>query len=125
MVPDRVELLDDLPKTATAKIDRAGLARRAADHRRRLNAVSTTDMTTKDHVRQFVLDELEYVGEPDDLTDEFELLEEGVLDSLGIMALVEYLEGAFDIVIDEDDIVAERFETIASIAALADTKLAG
>ena len=29
MVPDRVELLDDLPKTATAKIDRAGLARRA------------------------------------------------------------------------------------------------
>ena len=30
MVPDRVELLDDLPKTATAKIDRAGLARRAA-----------------------------------------------------------------------------------------------
>ena len=71
--------------------------------------MSTTDMTTKDHVRQFVLDELEYVGEPEDLTDEFELLEEGVLDSLGIMALVEYLEGAFDIVIDEDDIVAERF----------------
>jgi amino acid adenylation domain-containing protein len=31
MVPDRVELLDDLPKTATAKIDRAGLARRAAE----------------------------------------------------------------------------------------------
>jgi len=30
MVPDRVDLLDDLPKTATAKIDRAGLARRAA-----------------------------------------------------------------------------------------------
>ena len=86
--------------------------------------MSTTDMTTKDHVRQFVLDELEYVGEPEDLTDEFELLEEGVLDSLGIMALVEYLEGAFDIVIDEDDIVAELFETIASIAAQADAKLA-
>lgn len=30
MVPDRVEMLDDLPKTATAKIDRAGLARLAA-----------------------------------------------------------------------------------------------
>jgi acyl carrier protein len=86
--------------------------------------VSATDMTTKDHVRQFVVEELEFTGEPDELTDEFELLEEGVLDSLGIMALVEYLEAAFDIVIDEDDIVAERFETIASIAALADAKLA-
>ena len=86
--------------------------------------MSATDMTTKDHVRQFVVEELEFTGEPDELTDEFELLEEGVLDSLGIMALVEYLEAAFDIVIDEDDIVAERFETIASIAALADAKLA-
>ena len=86
--------------------------------------MSTTDMTTKDHVRQFVVDELEYTGEADELTDDFELLEEGVLDSLGIMALVEYLEAAFDIVIDEDDIVAERFETITSIAALADAKLA-
>jgi len=32
MVPDRVEMLADLPKTATAKIDRAGLARLAAEH---------------------------------------------------------------------------------------------
>lgn len=86
--------------------------------------MSTTEMTTTEHVRRFVLEELEYAGDPADLTDDFELLEEGVLDSLGIMALVEYLEAAFDIVIDEDDIVAERFETIASIAALADTKLA-
>ena len=87
--------------------------------------MSTTEMTTTEHVRRFVLEELEYAGDPVDLTDDFELLEEGVLDSLGIMALVEYLEAAFDIVIDEDDIVAERFETIASIAALADAKLAG
>ena len=85
--------------------------------------MSTTEMTTTEHVRRFVVEELEFTGEPDELTDEFELLEEGVLDSLGIMALVEYLEAAFDIVIDEDDIVAERFETIASIAALADAKL--
>ena len=32
MVPDRVEMLADLPKTATAKIDRAGLARLAAEN---------------------------------------------------------------------------------------------
>jgi amino acid adenylation domain-containing protein len=31
MVPDRVDMLGDLPKTATAKIDRAGLARRATE----------------------------------------------------------------------------------------------
>jgi acyl carrier protein len=81
-------------------------------------------MTTADHVREFVVEELEFVGDPDDLTDDYQLLEEGVLDSLGIMALVEYLEAAFDIVIDEDDIVAERFETIRSISELVDGKTA-
>jgi acyl carrier protein len=40
------------------------------------------------------------------------------------MALVEYLEAAFDIVIDEDDVVAERFETIDSIAGLVTAKQA-
>lgn len=87
--------------------------------------MSATELTTVDHVRRFVIEELDFVGEPDELTDDFELLEEGVLDSLGIMALVEYLEAAFDIVIDEDDIVAERFETVVSIAGLADAKIAG
>jgi acyl carrier protein len=82
------------------------------------------EITVADHVRQFVVDELDFVGEPDELSDDYELLEEGVLDSLRIMALVEYLEGAFDIVIDEDDVVAERFETIGSIAALVTAKQA-
>jgi len=79
-------------------------------------------MNTADHVRRFVIEELEFVGDPVDLTDDYQLLEEGVLDSLGIMALVEYLEAEFDIVIDEDDVVAERFETIRSISDLVDAK---
>lgn len=81
-------------------------------------------MTTADHVRQFVVEELEFVGDPGELSDDYQLLEEGVLDSLGIMALVEYLEAEFDIVIDEDDVVAERFETIRSITELVDAKQA-
>jgi acyl carrier protein len=81
-------------------------------------------MTTADHVRQFVVEELEFVGDPSELSDDYQLLEEGVLDSLGIMALVEYLEAEFDIVIDEDDVVAERFETIRSITELVDAKQA-
>ncbi|HET6773792.1 MAG TPA: acyl carrier protein [Acidimicrobiales bacterium] len=82
------------------------------------------EMTAADHIRRFVVEELDYVGEPEELTGDLELLEEGVLDSLRIMALVEYLEAAFDIVIDEDDVVAERFETIDAIAGLVTAKQA-
>jgi acyl carrier protein len=82
------------------------------------------EMTAADHIRRFVVEELDYMGEPEELTGDLELLEEGVLDSLRIMALVEYLEAAFDIVIDEDDVVAERFETIDAIAGLVTAKQA-
>lgn len=81
-------------------------------------------MTVPDYVRQFLLTELEFVGDEDELTDDYPLLEAGVLDSLGIMTLVEYLESEFDIVIDEDDVVAEHFETIDTVVALVSTKQA-
>lgn len=81
-------------------------------------------MTVPDDVRRFLLAELEYLGDEEELTTDYPLLEAGVLDSLGIMALVEYLEAEFDIVIDEDDVVAEHFLTIAAVAALVSTKRA-
>jgi acyl carrier protein len=83
------------------------------------------EMTVVDLVRRFVVEELDYEGEPDELTGDLELLEEGVLDSLRIMALVEYLEAQFDIVIDEDDVVAESFETLDAIASLVAAKQSG
>ncbi len=79
-------------------------------------------MTIQERVRTFLIDELQFVGDEAELTDDYELLEMGVLDSLGIMALVEYLEASFDIIIDEDDIEAERFETIGTITRLVEDK---
>jgi acyl carrier protein len=77
-----------------------------------------------EHVRRFLIDELDFIGDEDELTDDYPLLDAGVLDSLGIMTLVEYLEAEFEIVIDEDDVVAERFETIDTVVALVRAKQA-
>lgn len=79
-------------------------------------------MTIQEQVRSFLVEELDFVGEIEELSDDYPLLETGAIDSLGIMALVEYLEASFDIVIDEDDIVADRFETIGTICQLVGTK---
>lgn len=81
-------------------------------------------MKVPDHVRRFLIDELDFIGDEDELTDDYPLLDAGVLDSLGIMTLVEYLEAEFEIVIDEDDVVAERFETIDTVVALVRAKQA-
>lgn len=46
------------------------------------------------------------------------LLESGVLDSLGIMKLLEYLERAFSIRISEEDLLPDNFQSINAITLL-------
>jgi acyl carrier protein len=45
------------------------------------------------------------------------------LDSMAVVELVAALEGRFDIHIDDDEVTAEVFETLGSLAALVETKL--
>lgn len=44
------------------------------------------------------------------------LVERRIVDSLGIFRLVAFLEEAFDIEIEAEDVMPERFVTVASIA---------
>jgi acyl carrier protein len=45
------------------------------------------------------------------------LIEGGVIDSLGLVELVRYIENAYNIVVGEDDLVPENFDTLAAIQA--------
>lgn len=45
------------------------------------------------------------------------LLEEGLLDSIGLVGLIQFLESEFDLQIPEAELTPELFETPASIAA--------
>ena len=51
------------------------------------------------------------------------LLDSGIIDSLGTLELVAFLEREFGLIVDDDDMVADHFETIASISAFVKTKL--
>lgn len=46
-----------------------------------------------------------------------ELLMSGLVDSLGIIRIVEWIEGRLSIVIDPADVVLENFESVANIVA--------
>lgn len=46
------------------------------------------------------------------------LLESGILDSLGIMKLLEYLERTFSVRVNEEDLLPENFESINAITFL-------
>ena len=56
------------------------------------------------------------------LGDSEDLLAGGVLDSLGVLDLVSHLERTFAVAVEDDDLLPEHFQSIASIAAFIEAK---
>ena len=50
--------------------------------------------------------------------------QQGVLDSVGVLKLVSYLEDRYSVSVEIDDFIPENFATVSSIASLIDTKSA-
>jgi acyl carrier protein len=57
------------------------------------------------------------------LSDDTQLIESGIVDSLGIMKLLQYLEDSFSIRIADDELRPENFQTPGSIVSLIEKKL--
>jgi acyl carrier protein len=53
------------------------------------------------------------------------LLENGILDSLGVLDVVSFLESEFGIVADDEELVPENFRTIENIAEYVQRKQNG
>lgn len=51
------------------------------------------------------------------------LLEEGIIDSLGVLELVGYIQTQFRIEVSDEDLFPENFQTIGSLVAFVERKL--
>jgi acyl carrier protein len=51
------------------------------------------------------------------VTDTESLLEAGIVDSLGVLSLVGFIEEHYDVQVSEDEMVPENFDSIEAIAA--------
>lgn len=75
-------------------------------------------------IRDFVMEE--FVPDDDiDVDETTNLLEEEVVDSLGIFTLVAFIESKFNVSVDAAEVNLQNFETLTSITKLVDSKLAG
>ena len=60
----------------------------------------------------------EFLNDKPPIVLEGNLVEEGVVDSLGIITLIAYVEKQFGARIKPEDVVLENFESVAAIARL-------
>jgi acyl carrier protein len=79
-------------------------------------------MSTQDRLRDYILREVAPEETPARLTDDLPLIENGVVDSLGIFHIVSFVEREFGVAINDDELAPEHFGTIASIARLVESK---
>ncbi len=74
-------------------------------------------------VKAYLRAELDAAKLGTQLDDDTKLIESGIIDSLGIMKLLQYLEESFSIHIGDDELRPENFETPGIIASLVEKKL--
>jgi acyl carrier protein len=72
-------------------------------------------------IRKFVLDKFP-LARKQQIKDSDPLLESGVLDSLGVLDLVSFVEQEFSVHVADDELVPENFQTIDRIAAFVASK---
>jgi acyl carrier protein len=76
----------------------------------------------KETVRQFILANFLQGEDPSNLTDETELKESGILDSLSTLKLVSFLEDTFKVEFEANDLDAGNLASLASIEKLVRSK---
>jgi acyl carrier protein len=73
-------------------------------------------MSTTDRLRNFIVSELGWRG--GELDDDYPLIENHVIDSLGLFQLVGFLETEYGVTIDDADLTPDKFGTLNAIAEL-------
>jgi acyl carrier protein len=82
-------------------------------------------MTEEDSIKKFILSELMRNKDKDKLKVTDNLIESGIIDSLGIQKLIAYLESSFSINIADIEVLPENFETVQSISSFVRNKKTG
>jgi acyl carrier protein len=79
-------------------------------------------MDNSSKVREFIVENFLF-GDGEVLKEDTSFMEEGIIDSTGILELVFFLEETFGISVEDDELVPENMDSLRSIAGFIDRKL--
>ncbi len=75
-------------------------------------------------IRTFIEENFLFGAGSDGLADDDSLVENGVIDSTGVMELVTFLESSFEVDIADDELVPRNLDSIDNLVRFIDAKLA-
>ncbi|MDA8164973.1 MAG: acyl carrier protein [Desulfobacteraceae bacterium] len=71
----------------------------------------------REQIREFILKNFLFGSSDERLGDEDSFLDQGVIDSTGVLELVQFLEERFGIVIDDAELLPENLDSINKLVA--------
>jgi acyl carrier protein len=75
-----------------------------------------------EQARDFVVDNFMYMRKVKTIGDDESLLRTGVISSLGMMEVVDWVESTFSVSVDPDEITEQNFDTLRGIARFVSSK---
>jgi acyl carrier protein len=79
-------------------------------------------MGTREMIRAFITTNF-YAPDHAALLDDASLLDQGLIDSTGVLEIVSYLESTFHITVEDDDMTSENLDSIEGISNFVAAKL--
>jgi len=80
--------------------------------------------TIKTQVRKYVMDNFLMGAFPEELRDEDSFMGRHVLDSVGVLELISYLEQTFGIKVEDEEMVPDNLDSLNCVARYLQRKLA-
>ena len=78
-------------------------------------------MSLQQDIRGFIVENFLF-GEDGGLEDDSSFIEQGIVDSTGIMQLVSYLQEQYRIAIDDEELIPDNLDSIRKVAAFIEEK---
>lgn len=76
----------------------------------------------REKTREFIAKNFYVAAGGSELSDDASLLEQGIVDSTGVLEVIGFLEKTFDIQVDDAEMVPDNLDSVAAIVAFVDRK---
>jgi len=77
---------------------------------------------TRNKVKNFIVENFLF-GNDDGLKDDTSFLDEGIIDSTGILELVSFLEEEFGIAVEDEELIPENLDSIKNVVGYLEKKI--
>lgn len=73
-------------------------------------------MSIENQIKTYILENFMFSDNGSELPEDASFLEEGIVDSTGVLELVMFVEETFDITVQDEEIVPENFDSVSQLA---------